>query len=572
MGFNYKYINNNDSQNDIIDKININFDQILFHGIGYMGDIGPRGATGVTGPIGIKGKTGPDGIPSSNWFRQNEPPTENVNKYDYWINTSPGILGSDKIYYYNGNNWEDTNETLSKSSIFKKVQEVIGIGGVKEKNAIISSNEVNPWKETFIFSDFELDETNINPNYSKLRIVTNGDSSYSNEIPLLTLSKLNYIEDLQPPSIYWKNNNPADFGISYRGSGDLRLESGGDLKILAGSKSPISSIYSGSIRMDINSIVSIDSPSDINFISSGLIDSNISAIIEVEKDLEIKSNNLITDTITSKFPRGLEIGSFDSINTEIIGQKKQFPRVSLNFNLQDNISALETVSYSSDNLYSPSGVKVPLEDYRNQDQSEGQGAFRTELVRIGQGSTKIDLGYVKNGYPGVTGSYSIKKITELKLQISEKAIKNVTYPYVNVESTSNYKNSGISIITNTIGLGGPVHNAFWLKIKTGNITDLPGVWNEDSVVPYRFYYRGSSWEDYGVKGISTPFRIAGIIYKDSPIGKDKVITFKTPVKTFELIYFGKEKKIFYKTTDTSGVITIKDSEMTTTIPGDIVGL
>jgi hypothetical protein len=70
MHFNTKYIFQGDSQRDITNKINYNFDQILSFAVGPDGHIGPRGATGLYGPAGYKGASGATGTRASKIFKQ----------------------------------------------------------------------------------------------------------------------------------------------------------------------------------------------------------------------------------------------------------------------------------------------------------------------------------------------------------------------------------------------------------------------------------------------------------------------------------------------------------------------
>jgi len=547
MKINFKYIEDNDNQDKIVDKVNINFDQVLFHGIGYVGDIGPNGPMGTTGPIGSKGVTGITGEKASNWYKQDSPPTgDDLNVYDYWINTSPGPTGSDFIYFYDGSSWVFTNETLSKSSIFTNFQEILGAGGINNKDAIIPSNYSSPWKETLVLSNVFLEESNINPNYSKLRLVTSGES----ELPIFTFSKLNY-SDSQPPSIYWGATASENYGLDYRSSGSLRFESGNDLSLLAGSKEILAS-ENGNVELTTVSRFLVNSTGDIYFKSG-----DGRAIIDLEGSFESKSTNFIVNSTLSKFDRGLEINSEDSIIASKGGGPQLYrPRVSVITSIPSS-SVMETSSYSLSNLDTVT-ESIVLEDFRSKEQNKGEGSFRTEIVRINPDNINLNLPYIKNGFPGATGSYPVRGNNNAIVSYSNKTKSGTQYSVVDLRNSTYYSKRGISLETNnSSGPTGPEENAVWVRVKTGEELNLSGVWSGDVTVPYRFYYRRNKNPFYSTSNL----RFGGIIYRRPDAFSDNIITFDRPAQTFELVYYSGGKRAFYRTVDSSGILNMSSASV-----------
>jgi len=548
MKINFKQIEYNDNQREIVDKINLNFDQVLYSGIGYVGDPGQFGAIGITGPIGARGNLGITGENASTWYRQNESPTgSEVKQYDYWINTSPGLTGSGYIYYYDGSTWVYTGETLTKSLIFTQYQQILGPGSITSKNAILSSNSTDPWFETFVFGDYQFTADNINPNYSKVRISLDGES----ELPIFTLSKLNY-PDPQAPSIYWHSTNAAWHGIDFNLSGSIRFESGGDLGIYAGSNNPAATIadeVDGRISINTDSLMSINTTGSVYFNAAGKQGNDLSTSITFSSGFVTNTSNMSMDSSLSTFDKGLEVNSFAA------GGASFDPRISVISKIPST-SVIETNSYSFDALGSTEHVE--LEDFRTDTQNDGEGAFRTEMTLIDPTGASLDTGikrgYVKYGFPGVTGSYPLVGTTEVSTSYTLSTIGGTTYSVINLSGGSTYyANKTLSIVTQPHGGGptGPSPDSVWIKINTSSSSNLAGIFSSDDVTTYRFNYRGSG---NNLDNLERDYKFGGITWKRPQKSTDSVIEFKTPVYTFEITYVGAEGIAFYKTVDDSGII------------------
>jgi len=150
MHFNNKYINQGDSQSEIKDKVNYNFNQILSFAIGHEGLIGPKGATGIPGPSGKIGTTGNTGDRASDWYRGiTFPTTGNPQEFDLWVNDSSDLAD---IYERGISSWSYTGLSLFNSNYFG-VYSGIAIFSFSKSNG----NSINPpsfyWKNTGTLSD-----------------------------------------------------------------------------------------------------------------------------------------------------------------------------------------------------------------------------------------------------------------------------------------------------------------------------------------------------------------------------------------------------------------------------------
>ena len=103
MPINIKQIFPSDSELNLIDKLNFNFDQIILAG---------GGPPGIRGPIGVSGPIGPQGNRGSVWFVNSDAPTQTpfnspLIQNDYWLKTI-----DNEIYGWDGSSWVDTNLNL----------------------------------------------------------------------------------------------------------------------------------------------------------------------------------------------------------------------------------------------------------------------------------------------------------------------------------------------------------------------------------------------------------------------------------------------------------------------------
>lgn len=231
MGFNTKYILSGDDKTEIISKVNQNFSQIYYGGVGLQGEKGIMGPTGIIGQVGKNGLTGASGERANIWIFQDEPPgiyssyPIPLENYDVWVNTSPtgSTGGQNRIYRFNstygggdfGFFWIDTGENFVSGNTFNLIQGISGPSEIRSRNAIVSATG-----STFVFSDNEVTSSNANPTYSKALISNRGFTTA--ELPLLTFGKTFY-SATGAPSFVWKNT--TDYSVQFSSNEFLFIES-----------------------------------------------------------------------------------------------------------------------------------------------------------------------------------------------------------------------------------------------------------------------------------------------------------------------------------------------------------
>ena len=215
-------IEEGDSQNNIIDKINYNFSGIIDFGGGPYGKIGkpgPDGNKGATGPIGSYGDPGQRG---SIWtIGSTQPQGNNVYSSDYWMNTDE----FNNIYEFNGNSWALSGINVRSRDLFYVDGPVTTSAGNSTKRGYYISSSL-PLNYTTVISDVQLASgtstisPNIisNPQYSKFVISTDGSNPNKN---ILEFSKHEYSSNLtftqKTPRFYWTQGATAtgvDYGLS----------------------------------------------------------------------------------------------------------------------------------------------------------------------------------------------------------------------------------------------------------------------------------------------------------------------------------------------------------------------
>ena len=219
MHFNNKYINLGDSEEEIRDKINYNFSQILSFAIGQEGYIGPKGATGIPGPSGKKGSTGSTGDRATEWTRGNTfPPISSTQEFDLWIDDSSGV-GDVYEIGPTANSWSYTGLSLYRSDYFDAYTGIVGPIGVSDKSSTGFKSTLSSNSTSLVFSDIILTSSNINPNNSKLLIST--EDQIDN--PILSFIKSNGDTSISP-EFRWKNTGSSSYLI-FNSPGSLTMVS-----------------------------------------------------------------------------------------------------------------------------------------------------------------------------------------------------------------------------------------------------------------------------------------------------------------------------------------------------------
>lgn len=214
-------LNPGDTQEDLINKINQNFDAIVSNGGGPQGPDGKQGDQGPIGPEGPIGDTGVPGERGTRWFISNGTPetqtgfNEVILVGDYWVNTSPS--SNKEVSIYTAEGWVSTGQNLQAQDVFTTLTGITGPSNTL-RNAIVQSSST-PGNNTFVLSDVGVTTATANPTYSKFLIATKS----SNGFPLLEFAKSNLVAASQgAPSDYnkhpyftWKNPSLPDYAIKF---------------------------------------------------------------------------------------------------------------------------------------------------------------------------------------------------------------------------------------------------------------------------------------------------------------------------------------------------------------------
>ena len=209
---NIKSLNYSDTQNEIIQKLNNNFDDLIeIHG-GVQGNGGPTGGRGPVGILGEKGATGISGPRGTRWFVRSSQPG-GTGTYaiegDYWVEIS-----TTKIYIFTDSGWVDTGYFLSSQDILFRDVLYNSLGG--SSGVAITENKSSPSLYTFVVGDESPENSPlINQNLSKFVIST--DNSV-NDAPLLEFSKSDLengtISDYTShPYFSWSNFSPSNVDL-----------------------------------------------------------------------------------------------------------------------------------------------------------------------------------------------------------------------------------------------------------------------------------------------------------------------------------------------------------------------
>lgn len=166
--------NPSDSQSDLVEKLNHNFNELMGS---YGGTLADRGPTGEIGPIGVRGSAGPTGYQGkrgSRWFAGSDSPTgPDVNYGDYWID----LTGN--CYKFSSAGWGLITSLRTDPALFKFVDQPIGPSG-STGGSVIVMDQTNPDGYSLVFADNDTDSTNnLNPQGAKFVISTDPDVSGS---------------------------------------------------------------------------------------------------------------------------------------------------------------------------------------------------------------------------------------------------------------------------------------------------------------------------------------------------------------------------------------------------------
>jgi len=214
MDLNILHLNQGDSQNDVANKLNQNFQQITSFDGGPYGKKGQEGLPGPTGALGITGSYGDQGLRGTKWYvQQDEPSSEPFFEGDSWINTSRNGL----VFTYTSGSWVASGYNIYREGIFRVSPRNIGSGSLPN-NAYVQSSQF-PQNNTLVISSTDPSSVK-NPQFSKINIGNIG----SNDTPLIEFSKGDYqgigTYSTGSPRIRWSSTstttNPYGLKLDFR--------------------------------------------------------------------------------------------------------------------------------------------------------------------------------------------------------------------------------------------------------------------------------------------------------------------------------------------------------------------
>jgi hypothetical protein len=217
MHFNTKYIFQGDSKDEIANKINYNFNQIVSFAVGPNGLGGLQGPTGFRGPAGPKGSPGGTGTRASSWFKQSRQPSGSLNQYDVWVNT--GSSEGQVFSYSATGSWNFTGFTIFDSTYFFTYSWILGPAGATDKYVIGLADTVNASDLTLVISDQTVSVANSNPNKSKVVVSTSDQTTR----PIFSFGKSGAISNYVP-SFYWQNAGNSN-DLIFKSNGQFEVSS-----------------------------------------------------------------------------------------------------------------------------------------------------------------------------------------------------------------------------------------------------------------------------------------------------------------------------------------------------------
>ena len=484
MHFNNKYIGLGDSEKEIKNKVNYNFNQIISFGIGHEGLIGPKGPTGIPGPSGKIGPTGPTGNRSTEWFRSiSTPATGDSQEFDIWIDDS-SPLGD--IYERSTSSWISSGLSLFNSNYFNVYSGIVGPLGLTDKSAIGFKSSYTPDQTSLVISDDIFSSSDVNPNNSKLLISTLDQI----DNPIFSFVKSNS-NSTDSPSFYWKNTGSVS-DLIFKSGGGLLLNSLLDMEI---SSYSLGAGWNFTINSDsFNSTTS----GDTNFIGNSFL-------------RPISQENFILSS--------LNIG-IDSITF----YTKTLTEIHYGSGAYSYILESRPTSGSIFNNYGGISINSRTSQYRVFDFTGIDGG--SILYGLPSGSVtsgnhkQIVFGETGGNPAGSTGgpySYHVKRLNNLSLPIYGSLV--IPYSRRNNASISIMNPGDINFISNIIDIENPSYWNSNMIVVTPNSSPsddvymyIPGT-SESSLEPVFYTGEGNEYRVYlNDMYNTTPKKIKGIVY------------------------------------------------------------
>ena len=211
-----------DSQADVANKLNYNFNQIINAGdgaygpVGIPGAVGSYGATGITGPAGFQGQRG------NFWFVQETGPTAGVTGGDYWIDLANDCEVFEWVKSGGAYSWVSQGFLLSQSGVFEIAASTTGLTSGYPTQAYVIALP-SPAEKTLVLSGASGPNVK-NPQLSRVMIETGGTTGF----PLLEFSKYDYQSNSAfnslTPKMKWYTTNTGSsdaYGLNFEARGGL---------------------------------------------------------------------------------------------------------------------------------------------------------------------------------------------------------------------------------------------------------------------------------------------------------------------------------------------------------------
>lgn len=282
-------LNLTDSQQEIVSKLNLNFEEISSANGGVQGPMGPTGATGQIGAIGPIGSTGLSGGRGTRWFVGGAiAPTggygDIVIEGDYWIDT---LNVNKNLYSFTSSGWEDTGFTLVPQNEFTLLENISSATGSTGGYRAIVQDSSFPIQNTFVISDGSPSVELTNPDYTNFLIST--DPSI-NDYPIMEFARGD--DGAVGPSGYFKRpiwrwtGGDSDYNLAFIVPSD-------NLTILTGSG--FTGSVQGNLNIQANDSLVINSGGGLDITSGSSSFLNSSASIGITaSNILLNGSGLIT--------------------------------------------------------------------------------------------------------------------------------------------------------------------------------------------------------------------------------------------------------------------------------------
>jgi hypothetical protein len=541
MKLNTKQIFQDDPKNDVINKVNYNFDQILSFGVGPDGHMGPKGATGMFGPAGKKGATGLSGPRGNKWDSGENQPYESV-EYDLWIKDS-----GDLDFYSATGSWNFTGFNFYNSLYFKLYNGIEGPAGVTDKY-VIGFKDTLPGLASdysFVVGDSSLSTLDSNPNKSKL--VVSVDDQVTR--PLFSFLKSGSSSS-GFPSFYWN---------SLGNSNNLILESSGNLNIVSYLSLKVNTATNGRILLDSYKAI-INSQSRAYFTGNGDLSFNTNTTIGLGSTFVVNSSRLSITT------------------TQFIANSSFYIRTY-------NFGSTGGYALNSNPIYAILDGGIKLDVYASLfDQPKADRIFQfkdlsgSSVLSARPSSSSSTAGDIGQVIFGSTGSSAGATAGPYTYHVSKASLlKYATIYRTNVRAAQNNCTGALATIhnifqiiklPNNVTVISPTSrtstslNSIYLEIPTSYLSNLDAIYSASHVNPYRIILDDLSANPSTlyIKGIVFNFSI-----NTSSAGCYQYVNFNTtPDQTcrfVDIIYlppansYNPNPRIFYKTCNgTSGYV------------------